>query len=54
VDGKRDTLLRLLERAGIELTENDRARIQACTDPAILDQWVENVLGAKSITDVLS
>ena len=54
VDGKRDTLLRLLERAGIELTESDRARIQGCTDPAILDQWVENVLGAKNITDVLS
>ena len=53
VDGKRDILLRLLERAGIELTENDRARIQACTDTVTLDQWVENVFGATSITDVL-
>jgi predicted transposase/invertase (TIGR01784 family) len=53
-DGKRDTLLRLLARAGIVLTDDDRARIQSCTDAAILDRWAENVLGAKTITDVLS
>ena len=52
--GKRDALLRLLARAGIALTEDDRARIQACTDAATLDQWVDNVLGAKTATDVLS
>ena len=53
VAGKRDTLLRLLTRAGIPLTEEDRARIQACTDPAILDQWIDNVFGAKTAADVL-
>ena len=52
--GKRDTLLRLLGRAGIVLTDDDRARIQSCTDAAMLDRWAENVLGAKTITDVLS
>jgi hypothetical protein len=52
--GKRDTLLRLLVRAGIALTDHDRARIEACTDAAILDRWVDNVFGAKTITDVLS
>jgi len=52
--GKRDALLRLLGRAGITLTEDDRDRIRACTDTATLDRWVDNVLGAKTATDVLS
>jgi len=52
--GLRDVLLRLLARAGIPLTEEERVRIQACTDPATLDRWVENVLGAKTAADVLS
>ncbi|WP_437640066.1 hypothetical protein [Sorangium sp. So ce854] len=54
VKGKRDALLRLITRAGFALTAGDHARIQACTDPATLDRWVDNVLGAKSAADVLS
>ncbi|WP_437287507.1 hypothetical protein [Sorangium sp. So ce406] len=54
LEGKRDTLLRLLARAGIALTEDESARIQACTDVATLDRWIENVLGAKTATEVLS
>jgi hypothetical protein len=53
-EGKRDTLLRLLARAGIALTDDERARIQACTEVATLDRWVDNVLGAKTAADVLS
>jgi hypothetical protein len=52
--GKRDTLLRLLARAGIALTENESARIHACVDIATLDRWIDNVLGAKTATEVLS
>ena len=52
-DGKRDTLLRLLKRAGIEPTDADLARIRACNDVAILDRWTENIIGAKHIADVL-
>jgi hypothetical protein len=52
--GKRDALLRLLTRAGIVLTEEDRARIDACTDGALLGRWVENVLGAKTAAEVFS
>jgi flagellar biosynthesis/type III secretory pathway protein FliH len=54
VEGKRDTLLRLLVRAGIALTEDDRARIQACEDADTLDRWIDNVLGAKTASEVLS
>ncbi|WP_437275717.1 hypothetical protein WME90_31315 [Sorangium sp. So ce375] len=51
---KRGTLLRLLARAGIMLSECESARVQACTDIATLDRWIDNVLGAKEATDVLS
>jgi hypothetical protein len=54
LEGKRDTLLRLLARAGITLTDDEAARVKACDDPALLDQWVDNVLGAKTASDVLS
>ena len=50
---RRDTLLRLLARAGIVLTDDDRARIQACTDAATFDRWIDNVLGAKTAAEVL-
>ena len=50
----RDALLRLLTRADITLTEDDHARIRACTDAATLDRWVENVLGAQTAADVFS
>jgi hypothetical protein len=53
LDGIREALLRLMARASLMLTEEDRARIQACNDPAVLDQWIENVLGAKTTADVL-
>ena len=53
-EAKREMLVRLLARAGIALTEEDRARIHACEDGATLDRWVENVLGAKTAADVLS
>jgi len=53
-EGKVEALLRLVARAGIPLTESDRKRIQACADPALLDRWIENILGAKSMADVFA
>ncbi|KYF68138.1 hypothetical protein BE15_38165 [Sorangium cellulosum] len=52
--GKRDVLLRLLARAGIALSDEQRSRILGCDDGATLDRWVENVLEAKTAADVLS
>lgn len=51
--GKREVLLRLLARAGIALSDEERGRILACEDGATLDRWAENVLGAKTAADVL-
>jgi len=53
IEGRQETLLRLLARAAIAPSADARARIRACHDVATLDRWIDNVLGAKSITDVL-
>ncbi|XYH98413.1 hypothetical protein ACMHYB_01205 [Sorangium sp. So ce1128] len=52
--GLREALLRLVDQAGIPLTQDDRARIRACDDTATLDRWLGSVLGAKTAADVLS
>ncbi len=52
--GRRDVLLRLLARAGLSLTDEERAHVEACQDLATLDRWLENALGAKTAADVLS
>jgi predicted transposase/invertase (TIGR01784 family) len=51
---KRDAVLHLLMRAGIILTDDERARILVCADPATLDRWFDNALGAKSAAEVLT
>lgn len=52
--GKRDTLIQLLRRARIALTDEEAARIATCEDVATLDRWVGNVLGAKTSADVFA
>jgi predicted transposase/invertase (TIGR01784 family) len=54
IKARRDTLLRLLARAGIALAEEERGRIQGCEDAATLDRWIDNVFGAKTAADVLT
>ncbi|MEZ4302939.1 MAG: hypothetical protein R3B70_48900, partial [Polyangiaceae bacterium] len=54
IAGKRSVLLLLLGQAGIAVSEEERARIEACADEATLDRWVGNVLGAATAKDVLS
>jgi predicted transposase/invertase (TIGR01784 family) len=51
---RRGTLLRLLARAGLALSEDDRARVQACSDMGTLDRWIENIIAAKTAADVFS
>jgi len=53
LDGKRETLFRRLDRAGITLSAEERARIQACTDAETLDRWIDNTFGAKTAADVM-
>lgn len=53
-EGKRDALARLLARRGLVPTEDDRARLAACADVAILDRWFDNALTAKTVVEVFS
>jgi hypothetical protein len=41
-------------RAGIALTDTERARIDAWTDAELLDGWIDNVFGAKTAAEVLT
>jgi predicted transposase/invertase (TIGR01784 family) len=52
IKGKRDSLLRLLARAGITLSDAQRTIIETCTDPKKLDQWFDRAIGAKTADDV--
>ena len=54
LEAKHESLLRLLVRAGIALTDDERARIEACMDAETLDRWIDNVLGAKTSVEVLT
>jgi hypothetical protein len=54
LEGTRGVLLRLVARAGIAFSEDDRARVHACTDLATLDRWIDNIRDAKTAADVLS
>jgi predicted transposase/invertase (TIGR01784 family) len=48
-EGKREMILMLLDRAGVELTPEQRQEIEACDDIARLDQWIERALGGDDI-----
>ncbi len=54
IEAKRDAVLRVLGRGGVALTDEDRARISACADVAMLDRWFDNALGARTSTDVFT
>jgi predicted transposase/invertase (TIGR01784 family) len=54
IEAKRDSILRVLVRGGVVLTDEDHARILGCTDVATLDRWFDNALGAKSAADVFT
>jgi hypothetical protein len=52
VETLRAVLFKLVARANLTLGEEERARIEGCDDPAVLDRWVNNALGAKTVADL--
>ncbi len=52
VEGKRDALLLLLAHRGIGLSEEDRARIAACADGALLERWFQCAISATTAGEV--
>src|ERR1700690_3300452 len=53
-EGKREALLELLEARGLSATEEERALIQSCTDPAMLGAWNVKAATARSVGEVLA
>ena len=54
LEGKLEALLLLLAHRGIALMEEDRARVGACADGALLDRWFQRALTATSAAEVFA
>ena len=54
IKGKSGALLMILDARGLAVSPEDRAVIEACTDPAQLDRWVRRAATARSTHAVLS
>jgi hypothetical protein len=52
VEGEVSAILRVLAARGIEVPEDDCARICACADTRQLDIWLDRAVAATSITDL--
>lgn len=52
VHGKAQVLLRLLDRSGVELSQEQRTKIEGCTDKAQMDAWIDRSFDAKSAADL--
>ncbi|MFL5357049.1 Rpn family recombination-promoting nuclease/putative transposase [Archangium sp.] len=52
LEGRAEDIVRILTVRGVPVDENSRKLIQACRDPALLDQWFERALTATRVSDV--
>ena len=53
VQGLVQALLRILARRGLKLDAQQEQTIRACTEPGLLEQWIDRALTAKSVKQVL-
>jgi len=53
VQGKREVLFRLIARAGLELTEEQRQALETCDDPETLDRWIDRALSDQTVEEIL-
>jgi hypothetical protein len=51
-EGLKAALFKLIAHAGFTLGEAERAQIDECTDPVVLDRWLDNAIGAKTTADL--
>ncbi|GIH27342.1 hypothetical protein Aph01nite_56520 [Acrocarpospora phusangensis] len=51
-EGEAKSLLFVLEKRGVELSETDRKNVLSCTDQELLTAWLERALTARSVEDV--
>jgi hypothetical protein len=50
----RAALRRVLARRQLALSKNDDARVEACTDVATLERWIDQAVTAASVSDALA
>jgi hypothetical protein len=51
-EGRAGALLLLLDRRGVEVSEEERARIAGCGDMGVLDVWFTRAITASSAAEV--
>jgi hypothetical protein len=51
-EGRVDSLLRILEKRGVAVTETQRARLHSCTDLDQLDKWIDRAVTATRAAEV--
>ena len=52
-EGERKALLMLLGSRGLSATAEERATIEGCSDPALLDRWFLRAVTAGSVAEIL-
>ncbi len=53
-EGQAKSILRLLDRRGVPVSEADRDRITSCTDLAVLDRWFDRAITATTTDEVFA
>ena len=51
-EGEGKAILLVLEARGLDITQEDRARITSCTDPAQLEAWVTRAVTVETTGDL--
>ncbi|MFB4319736.1 hypothetical protein [Actinomadura sp. 21ATH] len=50
--GKARAIVKILSARGLEPSEADRTRIQACTDKDQLDRWLDRAVTAETVDEI--
>ena len=51
-EGRGDAVLRVLDKRGVALSEDQRARVAGCTDLDQLDEWLDRAVTATRAAEV--
>jgi hypothetical protein len=51
--GKAEALLRVLSARGVEVPASVRQQVLTCTDPSVLDRWIERAVVAATAAEVV-
>lgn len=52
VEGKAGAVIQVLEARGIRVSKAARARILRCTEPAVLDLWLQRAVSVEKAVEI--